>query len=155
MKTSLKSAFLALAASCLLMISCSKDDKDIEVITRSSFPLSGDQEVPAKTSDATGNAKISYNHSTKVMRFTVDWSSLTSNPIGMHIHGTTVRGASAGVKSDFSISFPQTTSGTYSGSITVDGINIKKDSLLDRFYYMDIHTSNNPDGEIRGQIIFQ
>ena len=126
----------------------------MEVITRSYFPLSAKQEVPVGTSAASGSARISYNHKTRMLSFTVSWDSLSGNPTGAHIHGMAGLGVSGNVKYDFSNSFPKTTSGTYSGSVTVDGVNIKKDSMLDRLYYMDIHTSKNPGGEIRGQIIF-
>ena len=44
------------------------------------------------------------------------------------------------------------TAGNFNRSVAVDGQAIKEDSLLLGYYYFNIHTSNNPGGEIRGQI---
>ena len=46
-------------------------------------------------------------------------------------------------------------SGTLSGTLLVDGTVIKENDLLNGQYYLNIHTSVYPGGEIRGQITFQ
>jgi hypothetical protein len=142
------------------IFSCSKMDiKDFfdqhkDVVTSKNLPMSGDQEVPAKVTDATGSIDVSYNKKTKKLDFTVNWSNLTGEPTGSHIHGAAAKGSNAGIKYDFFSSFPKTVSGTFTGSVVVDEIAIKSDSLLNGFYYINIHTPTNPGGEIRGQILF-
>ena len=70
------------------------------------------------------------------------------------MHGTALRGANAGIKHDFFGSIPKTPTGTYSGSVLVDGTAINETDLLNGLYYFNFHTALNPGGEIRGQIEF-
>lgn len=156
MKVFQKLLFTTIAASSLIFYSCKKDDNktNTNVVSKTGVVLSGSQEFPQKTSTASGTMDYSYDKSTKMLSYTVNWSSLTGMPTGSHIHGTAPRGANAGIKHDFFSSLPKTTSGTYKGSVMVDGVAIKQDSLLLGFYYMNLHTPTNPGGEIRGQIEF-
>ena len=155
MKVFQKLVFTTIAASFLIFSACSKNNDNNNVVSKSNLPMTGDQESPAKFSLAIGIVNVSYNKSSKMLNFTVNWSSLTGAPTGSHIHGTAAKGANAAIKYDFYSMFPKTTSGTYSGSVMVDGVAIKEDSLLNGFYYMNIHTPTNPGGEIRSQLLFK
>lgn len=136
------------------IISCNKDDdKPKTVYTGNNLPLSASQEVPANASAATGSMNASYDKSTKVLVLSATWSNLSADPVAAHIHGTAARGANAGVKVDFHDNVSGA-SGNFNRSITVDEIALKEDSLLNGFYYFNIHTPTNPGGEIRGQIEF-
>jgi len=142
-------------SSSLFFVACDNDDdKNENIVSKSGLPMSGAQEVPARSTPAAGTFDVSYNKDNKVLNYTVNWSALTANPTGAHIHGTSTRVANAGIKHDFFSSIPKTASGTYSGSVTVDGMAIKEDSLLSGFYYFNFHTTTFPGGEIRGQIEF-
>jgi Cu/Zn superoxide dismutase len=137
--------------------SCNKDDDDDtnkNVVKKSGLAVTGAQEVPGKTSPAAGTLDVSYDKVTKVLSFTVNYQGLTTAPTGAHIHGTAAKGTNAGIKYDFFSLFPKTQAGTFSNTVTVDGVKLKEDSLLLGFYYLNIHTSTNPGGEIRGQIEF-
>ena len=137
------------------IISCDKDDDDDEktVFSRNGLTLSGDQEVPAKTTTATGSMNVSYDKTTKALVLTASWTGLSADPVAAHIHGTAPRGVNAGVKVDFHDDVTSAT-GDFNRSIVVDGVSIKEDSLLAGFYYFNIHTPANPGGELRGQIEF-
>jgi hypothetical protein len=154
----MKSKATLLLATCFLLsslTSCDKDDDDTpnpNIVSRKGLAISGAQEVPAKTTPATGTLDVTYDKSTKVLSFTVVYSALTGNPTGAHIHGPAAKGANAGIKYDFFSIFPQTPAGTFSNTVVVDGVKLKEDSLLAGFYYVNIHTPTNPGGEIRGQI---
>jgi hypothetical protein len=154
----MKSPFRLLLVASLLfcfVVSCDKDDdEDDDTVARNGLALSGSQEVPVRTVPGSGTADVSYNKSTKLLTFTLNWQALTGIPTGSHIHGVAARGANAGVKYDFFTQLPSAISGTYSGSVVIDGTQIKEDSLLMGFYYFNIHTAANPGGEIRGQIEF-
>lgn len=134
---------------------CDKDDDDDDnVVSRTGLEISGGQEVPAKTGPATGSLDVSYDKMTKMLSYTVRWDNLSGTPTGSHIHGVAARGANAGVKHDFFPQFPKTINGTFTNTVLVDGTQIKEDSLLAGYYYVNIHTALNPGGEIRGQIEF-
>lgn len=148
---------LLLSLALFIFASCDKnDDKkdDNQVVEKKGIVIEGAQEVPAKTVTAYGTADVSYNKGTKVMNFTLSWTGLSGVPTGAHIHGPAARGVNAGIKFDFFDAIPKTASGTYSSSVTVDNVSIKEDSLLNGFYYFNIHTDLNKGGEIRGQIEF-
>lgn len=159
MKSFTRFAWVTALAVMTSFAACNKDDdnnnnNNDNIVKKDGIVLSGAQEVPAKQTSATGSVNVSYNKTTKVMNFTLSWTNLSDVPTGAHIHGTAAKGANAGIKYDFFSSIPMTVSGTYAGTVTVDNSTIKEDSLLAGFYYFNMHTSNNPGGEIRGQIEF-
>jgi len=137
-----------------MIIACDDHETPQDVVTQSGLPLSGSQEFPAKQTQATGWADVSYNKTTHLLTFTLNWANLTGNPTGAHIHGTAARGTNAGVKFDFFAAIPKTPTGSYSTSVLVDGTSINEADLLNGLYYFNIHTPSNPGGEIRGQIEF-
>jgi Cu/Zn superoxide dismutase len=145
-----------LSAMFLLAVAFACVDHEVpqDVVSQKGLPLSGDQESPFKTTGASGWADVSYNKTTKMLTYQITWNNLTGNPTGAHIHGTAFRGMNAGIKHDFFSLIPKTTSGTYSGSVMVDGTTINETDLLNGKYYFNFHTPLNPGGEIRGQIEF-
>jgi len=132
--------------------------KKTTLFQRTNIPLTAAQENPPVNSSALGTMDVSYNKTTKMLNYTVRWSGLTSNPIAMHIHGLAPVGYNAGIiqtilASANPILFPST--GSFSGTFLADGVVVKEENLLNGFYYVNIHTTANPGGEIRGQIVFQ
>jgi hypothetical protein len=119
--------------------------------------LSPASEVPAKTTTGTGTA-------TFIDRGTqIDWTmTLTgmTNVVQSHIHGPALVGVNASVL--FNLFIPNTVTGTASplvaaGSLTnSNNLNVSLDSLRVLFNngnaYVNVHTSANQGGEIRGQI---
>lgn len=140
-------SFLALLTSCV--------DHNIEnPVSQTSVKISPAQEVIFNSSQAYGDADVSYNKSTHMLSFTVNWNNLSDMPTGAHIHGTGPRGVNASIIFDFASSITKTTSGTYSQSVLVDGTTLKEEDLLNGLYYFNFHTPSNPGGEMRGQIEF-
>lgn len=147
---------LVLFLAMTTMVACNKDDDEPAeqtVFTRNGLVLSGDQEVPAKVTNATGTMNVSYDKSTKMLTLSATWSNLSADPTAAHIHGTAAKGANAGVKVDFHDNVT-TATGNFNRAVAVDEVAIKEDSLLLGFYYFNIHTPDNQGGEIRGQIEF-
>ena len=154
---------LSLFAVVFSNISCERmtEENKIQLFSKSGIVLSFAQEPPATPqtpSSALGTMDVIYNRETRILTYTVKWSGLTANPILMHIHGLAPTGYPAGVVQTILSSvnptlFPAT--GSYSGSLLVDGTVVKEENLLNGLYYMNIHTPLNPVGEIRGQIRFQ
>lgn len=154
MKTFRKFMILTVIGSSVALAACNKDDNpNTNVVSRQGLVFSPAQEVPVVTnSTATGTANISFDKTTKVLTYTLNWSNLSDSLTVSHIHGTASKIVSAGVKVGFTL--PRGLAGTYSGTVQVDGVLIKEDSLLNGFYYFNIHTKKNPGGEIRTQIEF-
>ncbi len=148
---------LALFSSCekICMFADCDDIGGNNVVSRNGLPLSGSQEVPPVVTEASGEAKVSYNKKTKVLRYTLTWEDLSGNPTGAHIHGEAARGENAGVKHNFTDDLPKEKSGTFTNSVVVDEVGINEKDLLNGLYYFNIHTPEHPAGEIRGQIEFK
>lgn len=149
--------------------SCESDfeERKITVYEKKGILLTGAQEVPANASTALGSMDVMYSKETRTLTYTVLWSGLTDSLSLMHIHGLAPSGFNAGVVQNIVATsntiFPQKTSGKFtftktgklSGSLLADGVAVKEQDILNGMYYMNIHTSVFPGGEIRGQITFQ
>jgi hypothetical protein len=133
------------------------DDTTAPVLPTYSATLSPASEVPPKTTTGTGTA-------TFIDRGTqIDWTmTLTgmTNVVQSHIHGPAAVGVNAPVL--FNLYIPNTATGTATplvaaGSLTnSNNLNVSLDSLRVLMKsgnaYVNVHTSVNPGGEIRGQI---
>ena len=105
--------------------------------------LNGAQETPPNNSTATGRATLLLSPDEKTGRVSVTFNSLSSNQIDAHIHGPAAPGVSAppvfplplGQINDFAI------------TLTPSQVQDLKNGL----FYVNIHSSNFPAGEIRGQ----
>src|SRR5690349_18728274 len=99
-----QSAFwsLALSLAVLTFVACNKDDDNNNtektVFTKNGLVISGAQEVPAKTTNATGTMNVSYDKTTKMLVLSATWANLSADPVAAHIHGTAPKGQNAGVK---------------------------------------------------------
>ena len=105
--------------------------------------LTGAQETPSNNSTATGRATLLLSPDEKTARVSLVFSGLSSAQTDAHIHGPAAPGVSAppvfplplGQLSDFQI------------SMTPARVQDLKNGLL----YINVHSSNFPAGEIRGQ----
>jgi hypothetical protein len=112
------------------------------------FPLSGDQEVPPVPTPGHGEATVVLNEVSREVTVDGTFADLTANASAAHIH-IGAPGVNGGVI--VTLSVPPATSGTITGSGTLSAAN--RDAMLDGNTYINVHTSNFPGGEIRGQIV--
>ena len=150
----LKLTALLLSLPLFILISC-KNSEDIEkenTYYGKALPMSSSQETPPFSSTATGTIDANYNRLSKMLSYKITFSGLSGNATAAHIHGLGEPGIMAGVLQTFS-PFPPATSGTYSGTLFIDGVKFTEEYLLGGRYYMNIHTAAKPAGEIRGQLI--
>jgi hypothetical protein len=110
--------------------------------------INGAQEVPASGSAATGFGRVFLDEMAGTITFTVEFSGLTSNQTAAHIHAPGVVGMNGGVI--INLGTVGGTSNTISGSAAITPTQI--DQLRSHQAYINIHTMNFPDGEIRGQL---
>ena len=138
---------LAISTILFGISSCDKDDNtppDPNVTFKAT--LTGAQEVPANASTATGDATLTFNTTTKI--FTLAVTHTIASPTNGHIHKAAV-GVSGGVIFPFA-------SFTSPISYTSPALDATQEADLNAgLYYVNIHTSAFPNGEIRGQLIKQ
>jgi outer membrane protein assembly factor BamB len=102
------------------------------------------QEVPPTGSAATGSGTIDVDTVANTLSYNITFSGLGSAETMAHIHGFAPPGSNAGIIHNLPLGSPKIGVFNYA---QVDEANI-----LNGFSYVNIHSVNFPNGEIRGQI---
>ena len=135
----------------LFVTSCDDDDNITNDDTYSlSGNGSGSQEVPSNSSTGTATLTGTYNASTNMLNYDINWSGLTTASTAIHFHGPALMGVSAGVLVGLTIT-TSGVSGRANGTITLT--ESQETALLNGEVYYNIHTATFIDGEVRGQVI--
>jgi hypothetical protein len=129
--------FLVAAAFCAFTLPA------LAQTTRFQGQLSGAQEVPAKQSNGKGTATATLNGNT--LEYTVEYSGLSGPATAAHFHGPADAGANAGVVVPFA-----NAASPIKGTATLN--DQQKADLMAGKWYANVHTQQNPGGEIRGQM---
>ena len=110
--------------------------------------LDNAQEVPPTAGTGRGTAIVRYNTETRLLELVGDYQNITSTINNSHIHSFAPPGSNAPVL----INLVNTggTSGTLTGSSTLTPA--QETDLYNGLMYVNVHTVNNPGGEIRGQL---
>lgn len=110
--------------------------------------LEGLQEVPPNASPATGAATLSLSP-TKMLTVHIDFSGLIGSLTASHIHGPAPAGVNAGVR--FGLIPPAPAASPV--DVIVGPLSAADETNLNSgLFYINIHSSVFPGGEIRGQI---
>ena len=128
---------------CCLAFSCKKSSTDLQP-TVTSFKATLNGANAGTPSAATGNFTGTYNSSTKTLSFTLSYSGLT--PTAWHIHNI----------SNSNIEFPL--GGIVASPLesSISGFtDAEENDLFENKYYVNIHTTAYPAGEISGVITKQ
>jgi hypothetical protein len=96
-------------------------------------------------SAGTGTAAMTLDTNSKLFSWNVDWSGLTGQVTVAHFHGPAAPDANAGVQVAIS-----TDSNPSIGDAVISDLQI--DDLLSGLWYINIHSTTSPGGEIRGQV---
>jgi hypothetical protein len=97
----------------------------------------------------TGSMTGSIDTVTNQLSWNISWSGLSGTETVMHFHGPALPSQNAGVQLDFGA-----ISGTSSPSNGSAAISDPQESdLLAGLWYINIHTTTFPGGEIRGQVV--
>jgi hypothetical protein len=118
--------------------------------------MSGLQENPSNASPATGFATASLDLSSNLFVFHDAWSGLSAPSTASHIHAPGLPGINAPVIIPFTVAngfIAGTTSGTvdYTGTLT----GLQATQLINDMFYVNVHSTVFPGGEIRGQLMLQ
>jgi hypothetical protein len=109
--------------------------------------LNGASEVPPTASPATAVGSFSLVNS--ALNYDIVFTNLLSAATGAHIHGPADLSTNASVIIPFGA--PSATAGTISGTAALDAQTLF--DLVSGLTYANIHSTNFPGGEIRGQVL--
>jgi len=105
--------------------------------------LTGAQETPPNNSTGAGTATLLLSPDEQTARVSLNFSGLSTVQTGAHIHGPAGPGVSAPILSPL----PNGQLSDVVIALTATDVQDLKNGLL----YINVHTSNFPNGEIRGQ----
>ncbi|MBI4872466.1 MAG: CHRD domain-containing protein [Candidatus Riflebacteria bacterium] len=111
--------------------------------------LNGGQEVPPNDSKASGTAFMTLDERTSMLSFSITYSDdrLSSLEVASHFHAPAIPGANAPVAFGLvQIGSPKNGS---VGPLTLS----QKSDLKSGLFYINIHTTLFPGGELRGQVL--
>jgi uncharacterized protein (TIGR03118 family) len=109
--------------------------------------LNAVSEVPSTASPAIGSGSISIANN--ILNYNFTFNNLLSAATAGHIHGPADSSHNAGVIIPFTV--PAAASGSFSGSVALTSQELFY--ILSGQTYANIHTTNYPGGEIRGQLV--
>lgn len=124
--------------------------KEVCYWERRAGDLSGSQVIPTVTTGASGDAEVLYSLDTPAAEVTLSFDSLSSETTAVHIHGPAEAGKNAEVLFDLPLAeFEEGKLKDYQINLT----DSQRDDLKKGLWYIDVHTSNYPNGEVRGQLL--
>jgi hypothetical protein len=97
-------------------------------------------------SSATGKALVKYDSTGGLLSWTISWKDVAGTADDLHFHGPAATGVNAGVQVGVGTATnPRVGSATITPTQAAD--------LLNGLWYVNLHTSDFPAGEIRGQVL--
>lgn len=109
--------------------------------------LKASSEVPPNPSTAAGSVTATFDTATKVLSWKGTIAGLTGTATMAHFHGPAEPGKNAGVM----VPSPGVTAGAFEGQATLNDAQVT--ALMAGQMYFNIHTAQNPGGEVRGQVV--
>jgi hypothetical protein len=110
--------------------------------------LKASTEVPPKDAAGKGTLTATLDTDTNELKYHIEFSGLTGPVVAAHFHGPAAEGVNAKPQVPIKTS---PISSPIDGSTTVTPEQAK--DLVDGKWYFNLHTSANPGGEIRGQVL--
>jgi len=114
-------------------------------------PLNGASEAPPVVTPGTGTATVILSPDETAALVSLNWTGLSSPESAAHLHAPAPPGNNAGVVLDLDMPPGQISNMLWvfqpSGGLTVQGLI---DALKGGQMYANVHSANNPTGEIRG-----
>ena len=147
-------ALASVAIATVTFVGCSKDDDDDNdrpaTVYNISGNASGSQVVPSVTGSGTATINGTYNDSSNLMVYTVNWVSLTVPPTSAAFYtGASGQNGSI-VGSAWALGSTPAINGTVSSQITLT--EDQETKLKSGNWYYVMSTTTHASGEIRGQI---
>ena len=96
-------------------------------------------------SPAMGSGMLSYDDASNLLSWDIAFSGLQGTETAAHFHGPATPGNSAGIQIGLPLSSPKI------GTATLNAT--QESDLLNDLWYVNIHSTVAPSGEIRGQLL--
>ncbi|MBB3256316.1 hypothetical protein F4827_001142 [Paraburkholderia bannensis] len=110
--------------------------------------LEPSSEVPPRVSHGHGMLNATFDTSSKSLNWTVTYEGLSTPVTAAHFHGPAPVGQNAGVQ----VPIPKgELASPIKGSATLNDKQVT--DLMAGQWYFNVHTQQNPSGEIRGQVL--
>jgi hypothetical protein len=145
MKINVKNCFQIFNLLIIGMIitgSCANDEE----VEFSNIEINGKEEVPPNNSTASGTFDGTYDKTTKILTYTLEFSGIT--PTNMHFHN-----AEKGENGPVAIPIGEAPYTSPIEGTTPELTPEQETQLLEGNWYVNIHSEEFPPGEIRGQLV--
>jgi hypothetical protein len=110
------------------------------------FPLDGLQEVPPVATPSTGTGVVLYDDVTNTLQWNISYTPMIGTVTNAHFHGPAPVGVNAGVR----IGLDFSTNPIVGSTVISEAFETE---LLAGLWYVNIHSTFRPGGEIRGQVV--
>ncbi len=134
-----------LIATCVAVLGALAMSASADVL-QYNFPIDGLQEVPPTPSPGSGWGMVTFDTDTNLISWNITFQDLLAPATAAHFHGPANYGQNAGVQIGLG-----TPVSPMIGSATISPT--QESQLLGGLWYVNIHTSMFPGGEIRGQVV--
>ena len=122
------------------------------IINLSAPSIDEAQVVGGTGSAGVGSASLTFDTNTSLLSWSGSFSGLGSAFLVSHFHGPALPSQNAGVQVGFAVVLdPGNLSGTFNGSANLTAGQAA--DLLNDLWYINIHSTGFPGGEIRGQVL--
>ncbi len=146
MQYKLSTAAIILSGALLFGACSKKSDPAPDPNINFAGTLSGSNENPSNASAASGSVTVTFNNDTKILTATASFSGMT--PTAAHIHNAAAGTNGPVVFGLGAAPFTSPVKYTSAALTTQQEADLKANN-----YYVNIHSSTFPGGEIRAQIV--
>ena len=147
----LRARVVALALASVALVALGATPLRADTLLPFTALLNGGQEFPRVSSPSQGEAFLTFNATQALLCYSISFSPLSSNELAAHFHAPAPPGQNAPVRFDISPApspFGSPKTGCVGPLAKEDVKNLKRG-----LFYINVHSTMHPNGEIRGQVL--